>query len=390
METRIAYNYDDFDKVKLEGENSGAGLFSPFTFICFTFFIVLYGLLSLYSASFDLAVRNGFEHYHYLVKQAQGVVLGLAIGILSRLLPIKLIKRSYYFLTPLAIGVLVLMLNPMFNVDGIFYINGIRIVSGSMLAIFASIMLVAGTTQSIKNLGERHGIYYGAVYIAILAIAILTAFTSGIGCYFLLAIVVVSMMHASGAGKGYSVLLFLFLLASGLFLLFVNKEFLSQVLYAFMPVLDGRFYNSELITSQMAIKDGGLLGTGIGHGLYKLGILDGVENQFIFSSLCEETGVIGVMGLFLMLLGYVFLGIRASQRAFKKNSFWISGASIGISMFVLFAAAFNAMYVCGLIPIFGVPFPFFSYGPGEEALFVFMSVIQYRFIHLMGRPHEKA
>lgn len=390
METRIAYNYDDFDKVKLEGENSGAGLFSPFTFICFTFFIVLYGLLSLYSASFDLAVRNGYAHYFYLLNQAKGVALGLAIGILSRLLPIKLIRRSYYFLTPLSIAVLVLMLNPEFNVNGVFYISGVRIISGSMLAIFASIMLVAGTTQSIRNLGERHGIFYGAVFIAIIALAVLTAFTSGIGCYFLLTIVVVSMMHASGSGKGYSVLLFIFLFATGLFLLFVNKDFLSQVLYASMPVLDGRYYDGELLTSQMAIKDGGLWGTGLGHGLYKLGILDGVENQYIFSSLCEETGIVGVVGLFLMIFAYSFLGIRASQRAFKKNSFWIAGATIGISMFVLFASAMNVMYVCGLVPLFGISFPFFSYGPGEEALFVLISVIQYRFIHLMGRPHEKA
>lgn len=390
METKIQNNYDDFDRVILEGENDGSGLFSPFTFICVLLFLTLFGLLSLYSATFDLAVRNGFEHYYYLFNQAAGAVLGLVLGLAARLLPIKLIRRSYYFLSALTLFVLFLMLKPEFNINGVLYIKGMRIISPYVLSIFSSIMLISGTTQSISKLNERHGLFYGAVFIVLTLIAVLTSLTCGYGEYILLVMVIVSMLHASGAGKGYSLLALFFYLATGLFILFIKKDFLSELMYSVMPVLDPELYDHQLITSQMAIKDGGIWGIGIGHGLYKLGILDGVESSFIFSNLCEEIGIFGVLVIFLVVFAYVFLGIRASQRAMRKKSFSISGAAVGISMFILFSSLLNSLYASGIFPFTGILFPFFSYGPGEMALFMFISILQYRYIHLMGRPHEKA
>lgn len=390
METRVAYNYDDFDKTKLEGENSGAGLFSPFTFICVTLFISLYGLLSLYSATFDLAVRNNLPHYYYLATQIQGALLGLVLGLLARLLPLKLIRRSYYFFVPLAIAVLVLMLNPEFNKDGVLYIKGIRIISGANLAIFASIILVSGTNASIKKLDERHGIFYGIVIIFVAALAYLTVRTSGLGYYFLLVLVVVSMLHASGASRGYCLISFLFFFVTGIYILLCNSDILKSVIFSSLPVADSAMYDHQLFISQMAIKDGSFWGIGLGHGLYKLGLLEGIESKFIFSSISEETGLIGVIVLFLLLFAFAVLGIRASQRAEKKSSYAIAGASMGIGMFVFISAAMNALYASGIIPFSGITFPFFSFGPGEEALFIFMSVVQYRFIRLMGRPNEKA
>ena len=350
----------------------------------------MYGLMSLYSASFDLAVRNGYVHYHYLFEQGCGAVLGLVLGLISRILPIKASRRSYYLFTCIAFGVLILMLFPGYNVNGVLYINGIRIISGAYVAVFAAIMLISGTTASIRNLSERHGIFYGMVIIAICGLAFLTSYTSGMASYFLLMLTIVSMMHASGVNKGYSVITFIFLLVSGIFLISIDKNILSDFFYSIMPVSDYSLYDHDLLISHMAIKDGGLWGIGIGHGLYKLGLLDGIENAFIFSSIAEETGLVGVIVLFLLLISYMFLGIRASQRAVKKYSYSIAGASIGISMFIFFSAAINALYACGLFPFSGAVFPFFSFGPGEEALFVFVSVIQYRFIHLMGRPNDKA
>lgn len=390
METRTAYNYDDFDKTKLEGENTGAGLFSPFTFILVTFFIVMYGFLSLYSATFDLAVRSDLPHYYFLFNQFKGAVIGIVLGLLFRLFPLKLIRRSYYFFVPLAIGLMILMLFPGFSQDGALTINGVRIISGAPLAIFAAIMLVSGTNASIKKLDERHGLFYGAVILFIVALSYLTVRTSGIGNYFLLVFVVVSMLHASGATKGYSLIVFLFFFVSGILIVLVHEDVLGSVLFASLPVSDQTMYDHSLLTSQMAIKDGGFWGTGLGHGLYKLGLLDGMENEFIFSSISEETGLLGVIGLFLFLLAFAVLGIRASQRAVKKNSFAVAGAAMGFAMFVFIAAVMNTLYASGIIPLSGIFFPFFSYGPGEEALFVFMCFIQYRFIYLMGRSNEKA
>ncbi len=383
-------NYDDFDMVKLEGENTNAGLFSPFTFIFFFMLIVLSGLLMLYSSTFDVAVRNGHSHYYYLFNQVIGVGIGLLVGSLLNFVSIKVLRGSYYFLCPVAIILLVLALFPQFNDRGILVIMGYRVVSTPILGVFAVISLISGAIPSIYKLKEANGFFFALVLLVSTAIAILSAFVGGMGYYFLIVIISLLMLYSSGARKSFIIISGIFSVVTGLFLAFVVSSFSADILQSIFPVPDPDFYNHNLFASQLAIRDGGLTGIGIGKGLYKLGILSDVEGNLIFSSIAEEIGLIGILFFFIVFLNYFFLGMMASRRAYKKDNKSISGAALGISSLIIVEAILSALYCCGLFPFGSLALPFFSYCPGDEAMFIIASLILYRYIHMMGRPNAKS
>jgi cell division protein FtsW len=108
-----------------------------------------------------------------------------------------------------------------------------------------------------------------------------------------------------------------------------------------------------------AIHNGGLLGTGIGNGTFKLGFLTEVHTDFVLAGLAEEFGFVGV--LFVVI---TFLGVL--QRLFKianrSNDSVIYLFSLGIGLLLSFAFLVNAYGISGITPIKGISVPFLSYG----------------------------
>lgn len=390
MEENKNKNYDDFDMIKTEGENTTEGLFSPFTFIFFVVLITLCGLVMLYSATFDISVRNGFVHYHYLLNQLYGIGFGIALGFILKLVPIKTLKKSYFFLCPFTIIILVLMLFPSFNQNGVFSIRGIPLVSGPLLGCVCVISLLSGAVPSIHdNRIERPGIFFSIVFLTALAIAVLSGLTGGMGYYFLIVIVSIIMLHATGASYSYIFISALFSIATGIFMIFVNPELFEAFTKSIMPVANPGMYDYELFASQLAIKDGGVIGNGIGQGLYKLGILSDVGGKFIFASIAEEIGVLGILFFYIAFICFFFLGIMASRRAYKKHDSALSGTALGLSSMVFVQAIINGLYCAGIFPFGNVDFPFFSYGPSSAALNMAVCFVLYRIIFMMGRGNER-
>ena len=120
----------------------------------------------------------------------------------------------------------------------------------------------------------------------------------------------------------------------------------------------GETYN--VLQARIAIGSGGLLGQGYGHGTQvQLRFLKARHTDFIFSAMAEEFGFVGTLA-FLVLLGFVLLRcLRAARQA--RDPFG-SLIAYGITSIMLFTAAFNIGMNMNLIPVSGVPLPFFSYG----------------------------
>ncbi len=108
-----------------------------------------------------------------------------------------------------------------------------------------------------------------------------------------------------------------------------------------------------------AINHGGLAGTGLGNGTFKLGFLSEVHTDFVLAGLAEEFGLIGivvVVGVFLYLLKRIFK-IANRVREERYTLF-----SVGIGLLLAFAFLLNAFGISGITPIKGIPVPFLSYG----------------------------
>lgn len=108
-----------------------------------------------------------------------------------------------------------------------------------------------------------------------------------------------------------------------------------------------------------AIHNGGLFGTGLANGTFKLGFLSEVHTDFVLAGLAEEFGFVGVLVV-------VFLFLWMIQRIFKianrtqDTSIYLF--SIGIGLILSFSFLVNAYGISGITPIKGISVPFLSYG----------------------------
>lgn len=132
-------------------------------------------------------------------------------------------------------------------------------------------------------------------------------------------------------------------------------------LLAFLnPDVDPRAAGWHVIQSKVAVGSGGLLGKGFTEGTQKrLAFLPAQHTDFIFSIVGEELGFVGVL-VALALFGWLlFVLLRIARRATDPFS---SLCVFGIAA-LLFTHIFeNIGMTINLMPITGIPLPFFSYG----------------------------
>lgn len=120
--------------------------------------------------------------------------------------------------------------------------------------------------------------------------------------------------------------------------------------------IDGGY---QIIQSLYAIGSGGLFGVGFGQGRQKLGFLPEPENDFVFSVVCEELGLIGA-GLILAL--FVMLVLRGYWIALHARDRFGSLMVVGIITLLAVQVFLNISVVTNFMPTTGISLPFFSYG----------------------------
>ena len=118
----------------------------------------------------------------------------------------------------------------------------------------------------------------------------------------------------------------------------------------------------QTIQALYAIGSGGFFGRGLGNSIQKLGSVPEAQNDMIFSIICEELGIFGLM-LYAYLLYRLFFIAQNAPDLF--GSLMVSGIFIHIALQVIL----NIAVVVNLMPNTGVTLPFISYG-GTSILFL--------------------
>lgn len=109
----------------------------------------------------------------------------------------------------------------------------------------------------------------------------------------------------------------------------------------------------------ISIGSGGLTGVGLGHSRQKLEFLPETMGDSIFAIVAEETGFIGVSVILVMISVFAYQGLEIAKRA-KENFHKL--VAIGIVSGIVFQFIFNVGAISGMLPLSGIPLPFFSYG----------------------------
>ncbi len=132
-------------------------------------------------------------------------------------------------------------------------------------------------------------------------------------------------------------------------------------LLAFLnPEVDPRATGWHVIQSKIAIGSGGFLGQGFTHGPQKrLAFLPAQHTDFIFPVVGEELGFLGVLIALALFAALVLILLRISRRATDPYS---SLCVFGVAGLLFTHIIENVGMTVSLLPITGIPLPFFSYG----------------------------
>ncbi len=139
------------------------------------------------------------------------------------------------------------------------------------------------------------------------------------------------------------------------------RDYQKNRIYTFLdPDNDPLGAGYHILQSKIALGSGGLFGKGFLLGSQShLSFLPEKQTDFIFTTLAEEFGFIGGLGLLILYTLIIAYGFAISLRC--RNHF---GRLLGLGIITSFFLYFfiNTGMVMGLLPVVGVPLPLISYG----------------------------
>jgi cell division protein FtsW (lipid II flippase) len=125
----------------------------------------------------------------------------------------------------------------------------------------------------------------------------------------------------------------------------------------------------QIIQGLLAVASGGLVGRGPGMGLPEVVPIN--HSDFIFTSMVEETGLLGAIGLLVLI---IFLCLRALRISLQARDAYQRYLAIGLSAYL----ARQSLLIIGgnirMLPLTGVTLPFVSYG-GSSMLASFIALL---------------
>ena len=134
-------------------------------------------------------------------------------------------------------------------------------------------------------------------------------------------------------------------------------------------------YTNEIYQQNQAlaaIQEGGFYGMGLFNGKYTQtpNAIPEVENDMIFSAVCEETGFIGAT---LLMLLFILLAVRIVMVGKRSKNFAATMMCYGVMFMIISQAAINIGMCTRLLPVIGITLPFISAG-GSSTVCLFLAI----------------
>jgi rod shape determining protein RodA len=180
-----------------------------------------------------------------------------------------------------------------------------------------------------------------------------------------------ALLFASGLSlKHFTVIAFTLLIAALLVLPFLEDYQLGRILNFLAPDPEARFGSTYNVTqSLISIGSGGLLGQGYGQSSQvQLRFLKVRHNDFIFSAISAEFGLVGALAVLGVLFFIIWRCVRAAQ--LSQDAFG-SLIAYGVAVIIALHTIVNVGMNIQLLPVTGLPLPFISAGGSSLLTFMF-------------------
>lgn len=337
-------------------------------FLLLVLLLTAIGLIMLFSASFPSAYYETGNPAHYFVRQGIFAVLGVAAMLVIGRINYERFRGVAKLALFFSIALLILVLIPGIGTGKLTHgaQRWIRVGSfqfqPSELAKVGVILFFADSISKKKERMRtlRDGVVpYAAILGVIAGLMMLEPHLSGT---MLILGIGAAMMFVGGirsywVGLGFGgVAALVFAYMQG-WITYNSSRIAIWLDPLNQEYMQGAGYQTR--QSLIAIGSGGLLGMGLGKGRQKFMFLPEEHNDFIFSIVCEELGLVGatlIMALFALLI------VRGYWIALHARDRFGSLLAVGVTTQVALQVFLNIAVVSNLIPNTGISLPFFSYG----------------------------
>lgn len=333
--------------------------------------ILVFGLLMVYSASWDFSILNWDDPTYIFNRQVRWIILGLIAGTVISFIDYHWFKK---FLVPAGLATLALLFAVLVVNKGADDKGGRNLLGGSiqpselakaMIVIYLSFWLYRNKdTFNNFKMGYFPLIIILGVTFALIALqpdlsAAVTIIMLGVIMFFL-------------AGGDWKIILIVFaatlLLGVPLMYLYpTGRARISSYLTSLNDPLESSYHIQR---SLEAVVKGGWFGVGIGQAETKFTGLPLAPTDSIFAVIAEETGILG--GLFLVTLFVLFIW-RGFVIARKAPDQLGSMLAYGLTIWIGIEALMNMAVIVGLMPFTGNALPLVSAG-GSSMLVTLTSI----------------
>lgn len=348
-------------------------------------FLLIIGLLMVYSASNIVASYRYDDKAYFIKKQALYAFIGLIIAYLMIKIDLEKLKKHTTLVFCCCLSLLIIVLIP-----------GIGIVRGGArswlgignFTIQPSELMKLGIIFLLARFLEKASIELAKfknfliVLVLIIFVFALIMLQPDFGTGIVIVISSVLLLFTSNANIKY----FLFLLFFGVIgiigLIIVAPYRVERIMAFLDPWTDPLGSGFQGIQALFAIAPSGIFGLGYNNSMQKHFFLPEPQNDFIFAIICEELGLIG--GLVVIILFFLIIK-KSVTYALKTEDPYLKYLSLGLGLSLFTQVFINIGVVIGLIPVTGITLPIISYG-GTSLI---ISLIQLGILLNISRRIEK-
>ena len=323
--------------------------------------LVIFGLVMVYSASWDFAYRATGDPTYMFKRQLMWLGIGTAGAVFLALFNYRLWKK--FVVTAMILTILALIAVLVLGNTRLGASRGL--VGGSIQpSELAKLVLIIYLAVWLDNRQDQlRTVSFGLLPLGLIlgVIGSLILFQPDLSAVMTVFILGGMMFFLAGGDLKQILIIILFGLSMIVLVYFLpifptGQERINDFLRGFKDLMQS---SDHVKRSLEAFAKGGWLGVGIGKSTTKMTGLPFPHTDSIFAVLGEETGVIGATALILLYVGVVWRGLTISQRAPDRLGKLLAG---GLAFWLATEATINMAVMVGLMPFAGNALPFISSG----------------------------
>ena len=352
-------------------------------FLIYVIVLLCFGAVMMYSATYYSADKKFGDSSYFIVRY---VIFAIAAS--AATVPFVIYGRPWFwkcFGTVTYLGsafLLLLVLLPIPGINGEFngaqrWIDlGFITIQPSEIAKTGVVMMLAFymskydkkliNDNDIKS-EFKYGVFYPAcIFGAICVLIMLEKHISGL---MIVGMIGIALMFMGGTRTKWIFMIIGAIAVAGCLLILVSDYARLRVdTWLNIDKADPLGSAYQTLQGLYAIGSGGLFGVGLGNSRQKYGYIVEVQNDFVFTIICEELGFFGAVLLIGLFALVVIRGFKIAARAPDKfSSLLVCGLVFKLALQV----ALNIAVVTNSMPNTGISLPFFSAGGTALALQIF-------------------